>query len=99
MNIAVIFAGGTGQRMNSRTVPKQFLELHGKPILAWTIEKFQKHPSIDKIILVVLEDWIDYCIEMKDLYKFNKLRFCSACNNIGKRRFPCAWRAKKDATS
>ena len=73
MNIAVIFAGGTGQRMNSRTVPKQFLELHGKPILAWTIEKFQKHPSIDKIILVVLEDWIDYCIEMKDLYKFNKL--------------------------
>lgn len=33
MNIAVIFAGGTGQRMNSRTAPKQFLLVHGKPII------------------------------------------------------------------
>lgn len=33
MNIAVIFAGGTGQRMNSRTKPKQFLLVHGKPII------------------------------------------------------------------
>jgi 2-C-methyl-D-erythritol 4-phosphate cytidylyltransferase len=73
MNIAIIFAGGTGQRMNSKTIPKQFLELHGKPILAYTIENFQKHPEIDKIILVVLENWIDYCQEMKVFYKFNKL--------------------------
>ena len=39
MNVAVIFAGGTGQRMNTKTRPKQFLELHGKPILTYTLEQ------------------------------------------------------------
>lgn len=73
MNIAVIFAGGTGQRMNSKTCPKQFLELHGKPILAYTIEKFQKHPEIDKIVLVSLKEWIDYCVDMSECYRFSKL--------------------------
>ncbi|MBF1027071.1 MAG: 2-C-methyl-D-erythritol 4-phosphate cytidylyltransferase, partial [Lachnospiraceae bacterium] len=33
MNIAVIFAGGTGKRMHSGAIPKQFLELHGKPLI------------------------------------------------------------------
>ena len=40
-NVAVIFAGGTGQRMNTRTRPKQFLELHGKPIIVYTLEVFR----------------------------------------------------------
>ena len=35
-NIAAIFAGGIGSRMNSRALPKQFLEIHGKPILIHT---------------------------------------------------------------
>ena len=47
MNIAVIFAGGTGQRMNTKALPKQFLELHGKPILVYTLQKFQQHKEID----------------------------------------------------
>ena len=55
MNVAVIFAGGTGQRMNTKTKPKQFLELHGKPILIYTLELFQHAPSIDGIILVMLD--------------------------------------------
>ena len=46
MNIAVIFAGGTGQRMNSRTKPKQFLLVHGKPIIIYTLEAFDQHPDI-----------------------------------------------------
>ena len=58
MNIAVIFAGGTGQRMNSKTKPKQFLELYGKPILVYTLEQFQRHEEIDGIVLVSLESWI-----------------------------------------
>ena len=61
VNIAVVFAGGTGQRMNTKTKPKQFLELHGKPILVYTLEEFQRHPEIGGIILVMLESWIDYC--------------------------------------
>lgn len=63
MNIAVIFAGGTGQRMNSRTTPKQFLLLHGKPIIIYTLERFDQHPDIDGIVVVCLEQWID---DLKD---------------------------------
>ena len=46
-NVAMIFAGGTGQRMNTRTKPKQFLELHGKPIIIYTLEAFEDHSEID----------------------------------------------------
>ena len=55
MNAVLIFAGGTGQRMNSRTVPKQFLELHGKPIIIYTLEQFEYHPLVDGIVVVCLE--------------------------------------------
>ena len=73
MNIAVIFAGGTGQRMNSKTLPKQFLKLHGKPIIIYTLEQFQNHPKIDKIIIVCIESWIQYCYNLTILYKIDKL--------------------------
>ena len=42
MNIAVIFAGGTGTRMNTQSKPKQFLEMHGKPVLIYTLENFER---------------------------------------------------------
>ncbi len=73
MNIALIFAGGTGQRMNTRTKPKQFLELHGKPILVYTLEQFQKHDEIDAIILVMLESWIDYSRTLIEQYHLTKV--------------------------
>ena len=60
MNIAVVFAGGTGQRMNTKTLPKQFLELHGKPIIIYTLEKFEQSPDVDSIIVVCHPDWILY---------------------------------------
>jgi 2-C-methyl-D-erythritol 4-phosphate cytidylyltransferase len=60
MNIAVIFAGGVGTRMNSKAKPKQFLELHGKAIIIHTLELFEKHPEIDGIIVVCVREWIDY---------------------------------------
>ena len=59
-NVAVLFAGGIGKRMKSGDVPKQFLEVFGKPILVYTIEAFQKHEEIDGIIVVCVETWIDY---------------------------------------
>ena len=73
MNIALIFAGGTGQRMNTKTKPKQFLELHGKPILVYTLEQFQKHDEIDAIILVMLESWIDYSRTLIEQYHLTKV--------------------------
>lgn len=60
MNTAVIFAGGTGKRMNTRAKPKQFLEMHGKPVLIYTLQHFEEHSDIDSIVLVCLENWIDY---------------------------------------
>ena len=73
-NIAIIFAGGTGRRMNTRTKPKQFLELHNKPILVYTLEVFNRHPDIDGIILVILESWIGYCEELVDKFRLNKVK-------------------------
>lgn len=72
--IAVIFAGGTGKRMNTKSRPKQFLELHGKPILVYTIEEFNDHPEIDGIILVILESWISYCQELVDRFHLDKVK-------------------------
>lgn len=74
MNIAVIFAGGTGQRMNTKTLPKQFLELHGKPILVYTLEHFEKHRQIDGIVLVCVQDWLDYCEELLQKYHIKKVK-------------------------
>lgn len=42
MNTAVIFAGGSGRRMNTRSRPKQFLEYQGKPIIVYTLELFKQ---------------------------------------------------------
>lgn len=74
MNIALIFAGGTGQRMNSASKPKQFLELHGKPIIIYTLEHFQNHQHIDGIILVCLENWIPYCKMLLSKYSITKVK-------------------------
>lgn len=74
MNVAVIFAGGTGTRMNTTSKPKQFLELHGKPIIIYTLELFQQAPSIDAIVIVMLESWIPYTNELIDKYKITKVQ-------------------------
>lgn len=73
MNIAVIFAGGAGKRMNTRARPKQFLEMHGKPVLIYTLEHFQEHADIDGIVLVCIESWIHYARRIIRDYRIDKL--------------------------
>lgn len=73
MNIGVIFAGGVGRRMNSKDRPKQFLLVHGKPIIVHTIELFEYHKEIDGIIVVCVKDWIPYMEEMKYRYRLDKI--------------------------
>ena len=58
MNIAMIFAGGTGKRMQSKAIPKQFLELYNKPIIIYTLEQFENNDEIDGIVVSCLEEWI-----------------------------------------
>lgn len=74
MNIAVIFAGGSGVRMNAKDKPKQFLMVHGKPIIVHTIELFEQHEDIDGIIVVCIENWIPYMEEMQYRYRLDKIK-------------------------
>lgn len=55
-NIAILTAGGTGTRTH-QDLPKQFLTVENKPILIYTLEAFQQHPSIDEIYVACLEGW------------------------------------------
>lgn len=73
MNIALIFAGGTGQRMNTRTLPKQFLELHGKPIIIYTLEVFDRIDEIDAIVVVCVDGWHDYLRRMLKKFGIEKV--------------------------
>ena len=63
-NIAVIFAGGSGKRMNTKSKPKQFLELNGKPIIIYTIELFDNHPNIDGFLLYGNKIETTYALEI-----------------------------------
>ncbi len=72
-NVALIFAGGTGQRMSEATRPKQFLELHGKPIIIYTLEAFETHPQIDAIVVVCLAGWIDFLAERVSAFGLDKV--------------------------
>lgn len=73
MNIALIFAGGVGKRMNLNGLPKQFLLVNNKPILIHTLEKFQNNSNIDKIILVSVSSHINFCKDLIDKYKISKI--------------------------
>ena len=57
-NIALIIAGGVGARMG-QDIPKQFINVHDKPVIVYTMEAFQKHPDIDSIEVVCLDGWHD----------------------------------------
>ena len=74
MNIAIIFAGGTGQRLKSGqdSTPKQFLKIHNKPIIIHTLELFQEHPQIDKIYIAIHPDYYDYMGELVKHYYITK---------------------------
>lgn len=74
MNIAVIFAGGIGSRMKSKGTPKQFLQVYGKPILIYTLEKFENNENIDAIVIACVKEWIDYCWEIIRKFDIKKVR-------------------------
>lgn len=73
-NIAIIFAGGTGQRLNNdvASIPKQFLKINDKPIIIHTLEHFEKHDDIDKIYIAIHPDYFDYMKELVKHYYITK---------------------------
>lgn len=72
-NIAIIFAGGGGSRMNTVWRPKQFLELNGKPVIIYTLELFDNHPKIDGIVVVCVEPWIPFLEKQLKKFEINKV--------------------------
>lgn len=83
MNVALIFAGGTGQRMNSKSRPKQFLEMHGKPILIHTLEYFENHNEIDKICIVCLKGWEEEVKRMLESFRIKKVQWITTGGETG----------------
>lgn len=73
MNIAVIFAGGSGLRMHTKSRPKQFLDLNGKPIIIYTLELFDNHPGIDAIVVACIESWIPFLGKQLRKFEINKV--------------------------
>lgn len=56
MNIALILAGGTGSRFGG-AVPKQYIEVKGRPVISFCMKTFEEHPQIDAIQVVAEEEW------------------------------------------
>ena len=74
MNTAIILAGGVGSRVGAN-VPKQFIEVNGKPVLVYTIEIYQKHPEVDAIEVVCHAKYIDYLHELIEKYHLTKVKW------------------------
>lgn len=77
MNIAMIIAGGKGARMN-QDIPKQFLNIHDKPVIVYTMQAFQKHPEIDAILIVCLDGWQEILKAYAHQFNITKLRWVVA---------------------
>ena len=74
MTNALIFAGGSGTRMNSKSRPKQFLQFYGKELIIHTLENFQNHFEINGIAVVCIEEWIPYLNKLLEKYGIDKVK-------------------------
>ena len=83
MAAALIFAGGTGKRMNTRSKPKQFLEIHGKPIIIYTLEHFEYHEEIENIVVVCVKDYMEELKGLLRRYGITKVKRTVPGGNTG----------------
>lgn len=74
MNVAMIIAGGRGQRME-QDIPKQFINVYDKPVIIYTLEAFQKHPNIDAILVVCIKGWESVLQAYAKQFNIDKLRW------------------------
>ena len=63
MNYVILIAGGVGNRLGAG-IPKQFVEVHGKPVIAYTLQRFQNHPEIDGIEIVCVNGYQEEMIRI-----------------------------------
>lgn len=74
MNYAIILAAGVGQRMRNGGMPKQFLKLMGKPIVVYTLEKFEECDEIDGMIIVCHGSYIEQMQKLVEFYRMDKIK-------------------------
>lgn len=72
MNVVLITAGGVGKRMGV-SIPKQFVEVNGKPIIIHTLEIFDNIKEVDKIVISCVDGWIDELKQMIRDYAIGKI--------------------------
>ncbi len=73
-NIALIIAGGSGNRMH-QDIPKQFLTVNERPVIVYTLEAFEKHPEIDEIAVVCIEGWEQVLWAYAKQFNITKLKY------------------------
>lgn len=71
-NYLIMLAGGSGTRMGL-DVPKQFVTVSGKPIIAYSLENFQRNENVEKIVVVCIKEWIEYLKKIVEEYEFTKV--------------------------
>lgn len=76
MNIAIILAGGVGTRVGAE-IPKQYIEIMGKPVIIYTLEKFEKNPDIDAVEIVCIKGDIPYVQDLVRRYGIKKVKWYS----------------------
>lgn len=74
MNVAIIIAGGSGNRMG-QDIPKQFINVYDKPVIIYTLEGFQKHPDIDAIEVVCIDGWQEMVWAYARQFNITKLKW------------------------
>lgn len=82
MNIALLTAAGTATRMH-QDIPKQFIHVDNKPIIVYTMEAFQQHPSIDAIIVVALDAWSEVVWAYARQFNISKLKWVVSGGKTG----------------
>lgn len=89
-NVAVIMAAGKGVRVGGE-VPKQFMEVHGRMLMEYSLQTFQDHPRIDEIFVVLPEDYL----QMTELlqYLFDNYSKITRILAGGEERFQSSWSA------
>lgn len=80
MNIALLIAGGSGNRMG-QDIPKQFINVYDKPVLIYTLEGFQRHPMIDAIEVVCIEGWEHVVWAYAKQFNIDKLKWITKGGN------------------
>ena len=82
MNVVILTAAGRGTRTR-QDIPKQFFTVNNKPLIIYTMEAFEKHPSIDAILVVCLDGWHEILRAYANQFNITKLKWIVSGGETG----------------